>query len=203
MLPNRSGPVAGVVLAAGASRRMGANKLLLELEGETLLRRAVRRALSAGLDPVLVVVGHEAERATAELVDLRCRAVTNPDPGRGMNGSIRCGVGAVPREAVAAVVTLADMPFVTAEMIAEMVARYRSGAAPLVASEYGGVLAPPMLYDRALFGELDQLDGDGCGKRVVKRHRDEAETISWPAAALADVDEPGDFDRVRAETSGG
>jgi molybdenum cofactor cytidylyltransferase len=120
-----------------------------------------------------------------------------------MNGSIRCGIAAVPPEAAAAVVGLADMPFVTAEMIAAVVARYRAGGAPLVASEYGGVLAPPMLYDRRFFGELGELHGDGCGKRVVTRHRGEVETIAWPAAALADLDDPGDYERVRAEISGG
>src|SRR5256885_9157549 len=73
--------VAGVILAAGASRRMGAgrNKMLLQLEGESLLRRAARRALAAGLSPVIVVLGHEADKARAELQGLSCESVVNPD----------------------------------------------------------------------------------------------------------------------------
>ena len=63
--------IAGVILAAGASRRMGKNKMLLELEGESLIRRATKRALGAGLSPVVVVIGHEAERLRAELRDLQ------------------------------------------------------------------------------------------------------------------------------------
>jgi len=200
--PERAGPVAAVVLAAGSSRRMGRNKLLLALGGESVLRRAVRSAVDAGLDPVIVVLGHDADRAGEELAGLRCLPVLNPDHARGMNGSIRAGIAAVPRAAIAAVVALADMPLVSSAMLVELVARYRAGVTPLVASIYGDVLAPPMLYDRALFGELGALDGDGCGKRVVKRHRAEALTVAWPPAALVDLDLPEDYERVRAGLGG-
>lgn len=195
----RAGPVAGVVLAAGSSSRMGSNKLLLELAGETLLRRAARRALAAGLDPVLVVLGHDAERARSELSGLSCRAVVNADHARGMNTSLGVGLGAVPVEAVAAVVALADMPLVTVDMLAELVRRYRASTAPLVVSDYGGTVAPPVLYDRALFHELQGLEGDGGGRRAVERRRGEALAVSWPAEALVDLDEPADYERVLVE----
>ena len=145
MLPDREGGVAGIVLAAGPSTRMGENKLFLLLEGETVLVRAVRRALAAGLDPVIVVLGHEAESAEKLLQGLRCRVVVNPDYARGMNSSARAGMSAVPADAEAAVVVLADMPLVTAEMIAAVAERFRESRAPLVLSEYGGVQAPPTL----------------------------------------------------------
>jgi|SRR5580693_345322 molybdenum cofactor cytidylyltransferase len=192
--------VAGVVLAAGTSSRMGSNKLLFELGGESLLRRAVRAALGGGLDPVLVVLGHEAERARGELAGLACRAVVNPDYARGISSSLRAGVAAVAAFAGvgAALVALADMPFVTAEMMAALVARYRAGAPRLVVSDYQGITAPPMLYDRSLFGELLAMTEGSCGKQVVKRHRQEAEVLSWPAAALADLDVPADYERLRA-----
>jgi molybdenum cofactor cytidylyltransferase len=201
--PDREGRVAGVVLAAGSSSRMGSNKLFLDLGGETVLLRCVRGALAAGLDPVLVVLGHDAGRARAELSGLSCRAVVNAEHARGMNTSLSAGIGAVPGEAVAAVVALTDMPLVTAEMLAELVRRYRASSAPLVVSDYGGTLAPPVLYDRALFGELQGAEGDGCGKRAIERHRGEALTVSWPAAALADLDQPADYERIRAELGSG
>ena len=195
----RSGAVAGVVLAAGSSTRMGRNKLFFELDGETLLRRVVRRAIAAGLDPVIVVVGHEAERARAEIAALPCKPVDNPDHALGINRSLRTGISHVPERARAAVVMLADMPFVTGRMVAELVARYRDSTAPLVISAYGDVNAPPMLYDRALFSELRQMEGEGCGRQVVRRHRDEAISVSWPEAALRDIDVPEDYERIRAE----
>jgi molybdenum cofactor cytidylyltransferase len=93
---------------------------------------------------------------------------------------------------------LADMPFVTTAMIATLVDRYRTSAAPLVISDYGGVNAPPMLYDRSLFDELVSMEGEGCGKQVVKRHRAEAIAVMWPSDALIDLDVPDDYDRVKA-----
>jgi molybdenum cofactor cytidylyltransferase len=198
----RADPVAGVILAAGTSSRMGKNKLLLELGGSTILRRAVRTAEAAGLDPVLVVVGHESERARAELAGIECTAVLNPEYARGMNTSLRAGISAVPEEAAAAVVLLPDMPLVTAEMVRELVDRWRASGAPLALSLYGDVVAPPILYGRALFPELCALEADACGKSIVKRHRAEALEISRPAAALGDLDVPADFERARAEMEG-
>jgi molybdenum cofactor cytidylyltransferase len=202
MKDDRSGRVAAVLLAAGTSSRMGRNKLLLPLNGSTVLRRAVGTALEAELDPVVVVVGHESERALAELHGLRCTPVVNPRYARGMNTSVGAGIAAVPGDAAGAVVMLADMPFVTAAMVRTLVGRFRAGDAPLVVSVYGDVLAPPILYGRDLFGELRALDGDGCGKRVVKAHRAEAVELQWPAAALSDLDVPEDVDRARARIEG-
>jgi molybdenum cofactor cytidylyltransferase len=196
-------PVAGVVLAAGTSSRMGHNKLFVCFHGETLLRRAVRTALAAELEPVLVVVGHESARAQTELAGLDCRPVLNPNYADGINTSLRTGIAAVPLDAAAALVMLGDMPFVTRDMLKAVVARYRAGTSPLVVSNYGGVDAPPMLYDRSLFSELGALQGDGCGKKIVKAHRSECLEVAWPASALRDMDVPADVDAVLAELEGG
>ncbi|MBI2073178.1 MAG: nucleotidyltransferase family protein [Gemmatimonadetes bacterium] len=198
-------PVAAVVLAAGASTRMGENKLLFDIEGEPLVRRVVGRATAAGLDPVIVVLGYDADRVRRELAGLPCRTVLNPDYANGINGSLKAGIAALdpPGAAAAAVVLLADMPLVTAEMIATLVEQYRAGRAPPVISDYAGVNAPPMLYDRSLFSELQAMEGEGCGKQVVRRHRAEAAVVRWPAAALTDLDVPEDCERVRALLAAG
>ena len=203
MKDDRSGRVAGVVLAAGTSSRMGRNKLFLRLGGTSVLRRAVATAREAGLDPVLVVLGHESGRALAELEGLSCTPVLNQEYASGMNTSVRAGISAVPADATGAVLMLADMPFVTAGMLRSLVGRYRAGEEPLVVSTYGEVLAPPILYGRPLFGELRALDGDGCGKRVVKAHRAEAIEVEWPPSALTDLDVPDDLERVRTWIEGG
>ena len=191
------GPVAGVLLAAGTSSRMGCNKMLFDLGGESVLRGAARRALAGGLAPLLVVLGHQAERAQQELDGLACQVVINPEYDQGITASLKAGVSALPPAAAAAVVLLADMPLVSAEMIVAMVTRYRATGAPLVISDYGGVIAPPMLYDRRLFGELRQMTAGGCGRQVVKRHRAEAQVLAWPPATLADLDVPEDYARIR------
>ena len=185
--------VAGVVLAAGASRRMGRNKMLLELEGESLVRRAARRALEAGLSPVVMVLGHEAERVRAELAGLPCDCAINPDYTGRTSGSLHRGLERLPADVEAAVVLLADMVLVTRQMLEGLVAAARRSAAPLFVSRYGDVTAPPLLFRRSLFGELMAWTGEGCGKAVVQRHKAEAHYLDWPSAALTDVDTPEDF----------
>ncbi len=196
---DRQGPVAGILLAAGTSSRMGSNKMLFELEGESVLRRAARRALAAGLSPLVVVLGHEADRAKRELEGLPCQWTLNPLYEQGINSSLKAGITAVrDLDAKAALVMLADMPFVTTEMLAAMIARFRASTAPLAISDYAGVNAPPMVYDRSLFAELLAMEGEGCGRQVVKRHRSEAEVVAWPVSALADLDVPEDYARLKS-----
>src|SRR2546428_9509790 len=138
--------VAGVLLAAGASRRRGPgpNKMVLKLEGEALVRRAARRALAAGLSPVVVVVGHESDRAKAELTGLACEVVVNPDFTGPTSGSLHKGLEQLGPEVGAAVVMLADMVLVTRQMLAGLVAAARRSPAPLLVSRYGGGPAPPL-----------------------------------------------------------
>lgn len=196
--------VAGIVLAAGSSTRMGSDKLLLELDGEAVVRRAARTASAAGLDPVVVVTGHEHEAVTAQLHGLGVTAVNNAEHAKGTHTSVAAGIAAVPDDCAAAVVVLADMPFVTPAMLREVVARYGVGRhdrsrPPLVVSRYGGdVTAPPILYDRALFGELATMDSR-CGRAVVRRHAHEAVLVDWPAEAARDLDRPVDYEVAREE----
>jgi molybdenum cofactor cytidylyltransferase len=190
--------VGAVVLAAGSSTRMGRNKLLLPWSGETVIQRTVRAALEAGLDPVVVVLGHEAERVRLELSDLPCTPVVNPDHAQGQGSSLRVGVAEAAIRCGAVVVLLADMPFVTASMVAAAVERYRATGAPVVVSQYGEIEAPPTLFDRALFPELLALSGDGGARQVAHRHAAEAASVAWPPEALGDLDVPEDYHRLRA-----
>ena len=196
--PGPDSAVAGIVLAAGSSRRMRRDKLYLEFEGETVLRASTRRAVEAGLDPTIVVLGPDPERARAELAGLDVQTVVNPDHLDGMSRSLGVGIERVPDSASAAVSLLADMPFVEASMIAALIAGYRESGKSLVVSRYGDVMAPPTLYGRELFPELAAETGDGCGKRVIRRHLEDALMIDWPEEALLDLDVAEDVDRARA-----
>ena len=218
--------IAAIVLAAGASVRMGRNKLLLDLGGETVVRRAARTALEAGLSPVVVVTGHEREAVEAELHGIGCGTVYNMNHATGQHTSVGAGIAALgdgsggagegdgrgecaasdgghpDGECAAAMVMLADMPFVTADMLRAIAHRYRETGAALVVSRYGAdTIAPPMLYDRRLFGELTGMDRR-CGREVARRHRAEAVELAWPAEALRDLDSPEDYERARLELGG-
>jgi molybdenum cofactor cytidylyltransferase len=197
--PSSTSPrVAAVLLAAGSSTRMGANKLLLSLGGQAVVRRAVQSAIDSGVDRVVVVLGHEADLVRAQIEDLACEVIVNPDHERGVGTSLHAGIRAA-TSADAVVVLLADMPFVSAEMIRGVVERHRATGARLVLSHYGDVQAPPTLYARALFEEVLAEPDERCGKRIAKRHADEAVIASWPESALRDLDVAEDYEDVRAE----
>jgi molybdenum cofactor cytidylyltransferase len=186
-----------IVLAAGASRRMGTNKLLLAIEGEPMVRRTVRRALDAGCSPVVVVTGHEAERVSEALVGLEVVFAASADPTGPTSGSLHAGLRALPVACEAAVVMLADMVEVSASMVRDLISAAAASAAPLVVSQYGEVNAPPLLFRRVLWPELLAWSGEGCGKQVVNAHRAEAIVLTWPERALQDVDTPADYEAVR------
>lgn len=194
-------PVAAVLLAAGASSRLGRNKLLLEIAGEPLVRRAARQAQAAGLSPILVVLGHERERVAAALAGMPVVAVENPQYEAGLATSFRAGIRAVPPECGAAAVVLPDMPLVGPEMIRGLVERYRETGSRLVLSLYGETSAPPTLYARALFpAALAAREG---GRQVVREHRAEAAAVHHPAELLVDLDRPADLARLEALLAGG
>ena len=193
--------MAGVVLAAGASRRMGRNKMLLELEGESLVRRAAGRALAAGLSPVVVVLGHEADRARAVLGDLPVDLALNPNFTGPTSTSLHAGLDRLGRDVDAAVVLLGDMVHVSEAALAELVSRARTSDAPLVVSRYGDVTAPPLLFRRLLFGELQAWTGEGCGKAVVQAHQHEALYVDRGPEMLEDVDTPEDFQKAQNSSS--
>jgi len=189
--------VGAVVLAAGASTRMGRNKLLLPVEGEPMVHRTVRRVRDAGCDPLVVVTGHEAERVREALVAFDLRFAVSPDPTGPTSASLHAGLRALPEDVDAALVMLADMVHVTTPMLRALVDGLAAGPEPLGVSRYADVLAPPLVFRRALWPELLAWRGEGCGKAVVRAHEAEARMHDWPAEALQDVDTPSDYDAVR------
>ncbi len=179
--------VAGLVLAAGASRRMGRPKMVLPVGSTTLLAASVSPLLEADLDPVVVVLGCEAEtiRRHAGLPeDPRLEVVVAEDWASGMAASLRRGLDAC-GAADAVLVALGDQPDATAEGIRRLVAALAAGA-PLAVPVRGGRAGHPVLFARALWPELRALAGDVGGRDVVRRH--------WAEAALVEQDLPRDVD---------
>jgi molybdenum cofactor cytidylyltransferase len=155
--------------------------------------------VDSGVQRVVAVLGHDEPRVRAQLDGLSCTAIVNPDHAEGVGTSLHAGVRHVMEDADAVVVVLADMPFVTAEMIRALVERQGETRAPVVVSRYGDVQAPPTLFDRSLFAELLATPGERCAKQVVGRHVQEAAAVFWPAAAVRDIDVPGDYESIVAD----
>jgi molybdenum cofactor cytidylyltransferase len=175
------------------------NKLLLEIDGEPIVRRAVRRAIEAGLNPVVVVTGHESPRIREALNGLECQFVDNREFTGPTSTSLHAGLGALDTSVSAVVVMLGDMVHVTSTMLRALSDSVRNGRAPLAVSSYGAesVLAPPLVFSRTLWPELLALVGDGGGKAVAMAHLHDAAVHAWPVEALRDIDTPADYDALK------
>lgn len=202
-----SGPVWGVLLAAGQSRRMGRPKQLAPLWGQPLVRRAALALAGGGFGGLLAVLppGELGEEVREALAGLPYTFATNPDPARGLAGSFRVAGAALPPGLAAAHFALADMPRLTAEAHAHLLAAFRRTGAPLVLAEYGeeAVRAPPHLLRADLLAFLPGLpDADHGPRALLRQHAAQAITLRFPAALLADVDTPGDLARLEGEGRG-
>lgn len=169
------GPVIpAVVLAAGRSSRMGRAKATLPLDAtDSFLTRIVRTFLDAGVDDVVVVVGHEADAIVSAFSasGLPARFVVNHHYERGQWSSLVAGLGVVDRPGVsAALITLVDVPLVTAETVRAVIACYRRTHAPVVRPTSGSRHGHPLLVDRSLFAELRAADPDAGAKPVIRAH---------------------------------
>jgi molybdenum cofactor cytidylyltransferase len=199
--PKRPDGAAAVVLAAGRSMRMGAdNKLLLEIEpGVPVVRRAVEAGIEAGLSPVYVVTGHEAEKVRAALSGLDCRIVNNPDYAGGLSGSIRAGFRkAVGEGAAGVIVLLGDMPFLPKDAIAAVLAR--AGKAPdhIVQAVHDRKPAHPVWLPARLLDLVDGLDGDRGVRSLIGKTGEEMIAVEVGEDAVFDLDTPQDFAAARA-----
>ncbi len=192
--------VSVVVLAAGASTRMGAPKLLLPFGDEPLVRRAVRQVCAAGFDDVLVVLGAEHAAMLAALEGLPVRHAINLQFATGMGSSFRTAVEHLP-DSDAAMFALADQPFVTTDEYQTVLETYRRRTPPIVSVRYGEVMAPPHLFEREFFPELAQLQHGA--RSVLQRHADRAVVLKFPSDLLVDIDTPEDYELAKSRLSTG
>jgi molybdenum cofactor cytidylyltransferase len=186
--------IAGIVLAAGASRRFGSQKLLATVGGVPLARRSVTALLTASLDEVVVVVGGDAEAVAASLDGLAVRVVTNPAYADGMSTSLRAGLDALAADCRAALVALADQPgAASASVVEPLLERYRGSPAAMVAPVYrGGVRGNPVLFDSSVFEELRAVTGDEGGRSVIARDPSRVVLVEIDEEVPGDVDRPDD-----------
>ena len=187
--------VSAVVLAAGASTRMGRHKLLLPLGDEPIARRTVRQVCNAGFDDVLVVLGNEWEQVLSTLDGLPIRHAINPEYRSGMGSSFRTAVEHL-GTSDAAMFALADQPFVTASEYTAVLDAYRQHTPGIVSVRFGAVMAPPHLFTREFFPELAALQHGA--RSVLERHHDRTTVLRFAPELLLDIDTPEDYERARS-----
>ncbi len=187
--------IAAIILAAGAATRMGKLKQLLPYRGDTLIEHCLQQARDAGFDPVIVVVGAEADAVRARIGEYPVEIVENKAWANGMGTSVVAGVQALERlesEPAGVALLLADQPLVTAAHLAAMRAALVQTSAMAVAAEYNGTLGVPALFKRAMLPRLKELPPKTGARGLLRSAGIEVEAFPLPEAA-SDIDTPEDF----------
>jgi molybdenum cofactor cytidylyltransferase len=190
-------PVSGIVLAAGLSRRFGSAKQLAQVDGRALVRIAAECACRSRLAEVLLVVGHEADTVRAAVAGLPVRTVFNPAYAVGQSTSIRAGLACVANSSEAAMFIPADQPGLTPSALDALLHAAEQHPGAIVVPVHGGHRGAPVTIPRALFGELERLEGDTGGRVLLARHPDRVVEVPLDSPrALVDIDTPADLDAL-------
>jgi len=200
--------IGGVLLAAGSSQRMGGvNKLLVEIDGQPMVRHAATAMIEGGIRDLVVVTGHQRELVTRALDGLDVSFVHNADFAAGQAGSVAVGVGALPDGLSGALIALGDMPFVTAGLVAEMIRDHSGlgdGEKRISFPVHEGRRGNPVLWGSGFFAALGKLSGDIGGRSVLAEHPAAVNSIGWHDNSIhRDVDTPEDLAQSDVSHVGG
>jgi CTP:molybdopterin cytidylyltransferase MocA/xanthine/CO dehydrogenase XdhC/CoxF family maturation factor len=184
--------IAGIILAAGMSSRMGQNKLTLPLEGKPLVRHAVQAALAGKLSPVIVVTGHDAQPLKDALADLPVQFAHNEAFAKGLSTSLRTGIAMVPPGCEGAMVLLGDMPAISPELITRLAAAFDPAQSRTICvATARGERGHPVIWGRRLFSDIEQLQGDAGARSLMALHADQVcEVEAGDGTPLVDIDTP-------------
>ena len=190
--------IGAIILAAGASTRLGEPKQLLPFEGSTLLRRACDAALASRCEPVVVVLGANAARIAQEIESLPVLVAHNERWSEGMGLSVRVGVEHLEAQLQvleAAVLLPCDQPHLSWEILNGLIDAHATSGKPIVVSGYEDTWGVPMLFARSLWPELRELSGSRGAQSVARRHVEQIECVPFPLGAL-DIDTREGYERL-------
>jgi molybdenum cofactor cytidylyltransferase len=188
-----------ILLAAGSSSRLGEPKQNLMYEGQPLLQRAVQTALASACKPVVVILGANAEAFQTSLNDLPVQTIFNPDWPEGMASSIRSGISALNEmspDLDGAIIMVCDQPFVTTNLLNEMVEQKRLHGHGIIACAYKDTLGTPALFDKQFFPELLALQGHDGAKKLLFQHAAVVTPLAFPLGTF-DIDTPQDYEALQ------
>jgi molybdenum cofactor cytidylyltransferase len=192
--------LAGIVLAAGESRRMGQPKQLLPFGERTILERVVDTLLTAGIGEVVVVLGHLADRVRVVLGDRPVKAIVNTAYRQGMLSSVKCGVRAVGAEYDAVLIALGDQPHIEGAVVGEVIRAYRDSDAGIVIPRYGDKKGHPIIINLRKYREaVANLPEDAGLNVLMQEHADDVRLIDVGTEdIIRDIDVPDDYARELA-----
>ncbi len=192
--------LATLILAAGASSRLGKPKQLLKFNDKSFIQKITEEAITAGLQNIYVITGYEHEAVAKELTDLPVNVFYNDEWEEGMGSSLRNGLKhalAANVDIQAILILLCDQPFVDAGLIKKIVSAYSPDRQMIIASGYAGTFGVPVLVDQYYFPMLAELKGDEGGKKIFAQYLQNIVEIPFPKGSV-DIDELSDLENLKA-----
>lgn len=187
-----------ILLAAGESKRMGTPKQLLAYQEGSLIRHAAIEAVESNCEPIIVVLGANADRISTELSDIPVHIAYNARWQQGMSSSIATGIIAlesINTDFNAVIVALADQPLINSRVYNRLIGRYYQNQVKAVASKYSDTIGVPAIFPRTLIPELLELKQQGGAKQLLNKYSDPAFNLDLPEAAI-DIDTPADYQKL-------
>ncbi len=189
-----------LLLAAGASTRLGQPKQLLQFQGQSLLERSIHTAMAASVDERLLVLGANANQIQDGMSSLEMDKVVNQNWEEGMASSIRLGLNHLVQKRPsldAVIIMLCDQPFVTPALLNQFIAVYQETASPIVAAAYNDLLGVPALFAHGTFYKLLALQGDKGARAIIPDYQELIQSIPFPKGDI-DIDTPEDYQKWNA-----
>ena len=193
-----------VLLAAGASTRLGKPKQLLQYRGKSLLRHAVDVAIESGANHVVVALGANADQLEKEALQAGAKIIRNTDWEEGMASSIRHGLTELLKidpELEVVIFLVCDQPFVTKELLQKLLEEYQASGKSMIACAYGDSIGTPALFDKTIFGSLLKLEGDAGAKKVLTASPGLVSTVHFPEGNI-DIDTLADYEKLLEANTG-
>lgn len=187
-----------IILAAGSSSRLGTPKQLISFRGETLLQRIVRESLKSSCHLVLIVSGKNADEISKTLEDIDVQVVENQNWEQGMGTSISVGIRKITeieKHLAGVIICVCDQPFVTAEIINNLINAFYDRKCRIVASVYGDTFGVPTLFGKSLFGKLADLEGKIGAKHLIDKFRNKTVFVEFERGAV-DIDTAADLKKL-------
>jgi molybdenum cofactor cytidylyltransferase len=188
--------ISAIVLAAGLARRFGSEKPLALHDGKALVRHVVDIVSLPEVVDVIVVIPPSGGSYEQALAGSRARTVVNEQPALGMSSSLRVGVRAIEHASQAVLIALADQPTIDRAVVESIVREWRTTHARIVAPTYRGERGHPVLFDRAVFGELLSIEGDRGARELIERDASGVRLVAVDAGMPPDVDTAADLSKL-------
>jgi len=186
--------ISAILLAAGESKRMGKPKLLMPMGDSTILEQTVDNLLDSDVDEVIVVLGYRAEEAMHRISSKPVKIAINPDYRHGMSTSIVAGLSLIDKKAEAAMLVLADQPFIDSKIINKLIEQYHAHTKGIIFPKYQNRRGHPAIFSIKYKAELSRLKGDVGGREIIEKFPDDVLEVPVDSPYInIDIDTSSDY----------